>query len=65
MTDVFARARQWFYAVQLWSSGSAVVNVVSDILGGYWIILLAEVYSAFSVLGLSACPAILHAVLSG
>lgn len=37
-----------------------MVNIVSNILGGYWIILLAKDYSAFSVLGLSAhsahCP---------
>lgn len=42
----------------LWSSGSAVINIVSNIPGGYWIILLAKDYSALSVLSLSACSAV-------
>lgn len=36
-------------------SSSAVINIVSNILGGYWVILLAKDYSGLSVQSLSAC----------
>lgn len=60
MTDVFAWAGPWFYAAQrnrtsAFILDSVVINIVSNIPGGYWVILLAKDYSALSVQSLSAC----------
>lgn len=41
-----------------------MINVVNNIPGGYWIIVLAKDFSALSVLSLSDGSTVLHAVLS-
>lgn len=64
MTDVFAWAGPWFYAAQhnrtsAFILDSVVINIVSNIPGGYWVILpfLCKVFLPVF--------AVLHTVLFG
>lgn len=60
MTDVFAWAGPRFYAAQhnrtsAFILSSGVINMVSNIPRGHWVVLLVKDCSALSVLSLSAC----------
>lgn len=70
MTDVFAWAGPWFYAAQhnrtsAFILDSVVINIVSNIPGGYWVILLAKDILPFLCKVFLPVFAVLHTMLFG